>query len=93
MQTTVLQIMKPKVSSYVQDSHMNNIFESFTTISPLQPKPTTGSVHKYCCNVTGGHEVHSEHRMQHYSKRYRLHNSVRKCCAHNNRQKKVRVRL
>jgi len=34
-----------------------------------------------------------QNRIQCHSKRYRPHNSIRKCCAHNNRQKQVRVRL
>jgi len=89
----VLQFTKPEVSSYVQDLHTNNIFESFTIINLLQPKLTPDSVHTHCCNITGGREVHSEHRMQCYSKRYGPHNSIRKCCAHNNRQKQVRVWL
>lgn len=85
--------MKPEVSSYVQDLHMKNIFQSFTIINPLQPKLTTHSTHMHCCNVTGGHEVHSERRMQRYSKRYRPQNNIKICCAHDNGQKQVRVGL
>jgi hypothetical protein len=85
--------MKPEVSSYVQDLHMKNVFEFFTIINPLQPKLTPHSTHTQCSNVTGGHEVHSQRRMLHYSKRYRPYNSIKICCAHDNGQKQVRVGL
>jgi len=72
--------------------------QTTTSLNPSQlslhsSQSLSPTVHTHCCNITGGHEVHLEHRMQCYSKRYRPHNSIRKCCAHNNRQKQVRVQL